>query len=150
MRAEAGLLVDQPDGRDRVRRATGPLVVDLAVPLGQLRLQIGRVMKAPLFEEGPLHEADQILDGSFFLGPIGPAHIDAHTQFQDGIGKRRIPFGDDAVAAPFEGDGLGPIKDADQGRPAPALEMVGEMADQGLGRFVRDQRHPDRPRVLEP
>ena len=109
------------------------------MPVGQLRAEIRFIVEASLLKEGAFDEADEVFDGSFFLGPIGPAHIDADAQFEDGVGEGRIPLGDDPIAPPLEGDGLRPIEDADQGGPAPALEMLGERADQRLGRLIGDQ-----------
>ena len=119
------------------------------MPLGQLRDQI-LVVEASLFEEGALHEADQILDRSFLLRPVRPAHIDADAELERRVGEGRIPFGDHAVPLPLQRDRLRPIEDAHQRSAAPAVEMLGEVADQRLRRLVRDQRHPDGPRVLQP
>ncbi len=69
------------DGGDHARRAARALLVDLAMPVGELREQIRLVVEAPLLEERPLHEADEMFDRSLLPGHGGPAEFDADAEY---------------------------------------------------------------------
>jgi hypothetical protein len=113
------VLADACRGRD-AGHARRPNRIGFDEPLPQVSLEIGAIDEAPLFEKRALDPPDQIFDAPFLLWTVRPAHLHADAEFEGDAGKRRIPFGDDAVAAPSERDRLRPIKHRDQGMPPKA------------------------------
>ena len=47
-------------------------------------MQIVRIEEAALFEETPLHPADEILDSTLLLKPLRPADLDAQLKEEPG------------------------------------------------------------------
>jgi hypothetical protein len=131
----------------RARRSDG---IRLGEPVAQLPLEIGTIQKAPLFKEGALHPPDEILNAAFLLGPVRPAHLDADSQIERHAGKRRIPFRDDAIAAPLERDRLRPIEHGDQRNAAKGGQMLDDGTDERFHALVRHERDLDPARVLQP
>ena len=75
-------------GTRRVARRWS-LRVDLFVPLGELTMEVFLVDEAPLFEEGALDPADQILDGALLLRATRPAQLDAEAEVERDPSKGR-------------------------------------------------------------
>lgn len=80
---------------------------------------------------------------------VGPTDFGRKADLQGGVGKDGIPLGDLAILLPLEGHRLGAIEHRAQGHPAEGHEVIGQGADQRLGRFIGHHGDLDPARPLQ-
>ncbi len=149
-RPQPGPLVLEPDGGNHVRGSRGSFGIDLGPPFHELRLQIGVVQKAALFEERSFDPAHQVFDRSFLTWALGPADLDPNPQIERDTSEQWIPFRDPSAPVPFQRDRLGAIEDGEQRNAADRGEVIHPRAHERLGPLVRHEGHFHPPRILQP
>ena len=98
----------------------------------------------------PFTQPTSDFDGSLLPRLVGPADLGREADLEGGVGEDGIPLGDLAILLPLERHGLGPIEHGTQRHPAEGDEVIGQRADQRLGRLIGHQGDLDPARPLQP